>query len=116
MRFVPQVLETVPEIDLPQEQTFLSSKTQPDFSAQHNSRHTCTQTDLRDFIVFELGVVERLPILLKYAEGMLLILERVTEQFGGECVQGALSIVCDLVEDRDYANGMGDEGDCWAAW
>jgi len=112
MRFVPQVLETVIEVDLPQEHTATSPNPHLDLSlAQHNPR-----PDLRDFIVFELGVVERLPILLKYAEGMLLVLERVTEQYGGENVRIALEIVCDLIENRDHANGMGDEGDCWAAW
>jgi len=110
MRFVPQVLETVLEIDLPQEHTLANPQSDLT-SAQHHP-----QPDLRDFIVFELGVVERLPILLKYAEGMLLVLERVTEQYGGENVQKALDIVCDLIENRDHANGMGDEGDCWAAW
>jgi hypothetical protein len=114
MRFVPQVLETVLEIDLPQEETLLPLT--PFTTAQHIPCYTSTQPDLRDFIVFELGVVERLPILLKYAEGMLLVLERVTEQFGGENVKTALDIVCDLIQNRDHANGMGDEGDCWAAW
>ena len=53
----------------------------------------------------------------RYAEDMLLVLERVTDQFQGEnVVQRALDIVCDLIENRDHANGMGDEGDCWAAW
>jgi len=113
MRFVPQVLETVIEVELPQEHIATSPKPHLDLSlAQHNP-----QPDLRDFIVFELGVVERLPILLKYAEGMLLVLERVTEQYvGAENVQKALAIVGDLIENRDHANGMGDEGDCWAAW
>jgi len=72
--------------------------------------------DLHDFISLELGIVERLPSLVPYAGGMLYLEEVVTERFGGSHVERAINIVFELIENKDNAGGLGDEGDPYAPW
>jgi len=95
-----RALETVLEVD----------------EADSISDCTEAQVDLHDFISLELGIVERLPSLVRYADGMLYLKEAVTERFGRSHVERAIDIVFELIENKDNAAGLGDEGDPSAPW
>lgn len=72
--------------------------------------------DLHDFVALELGIVERLPSILRYSEGMSYLEEIVLEQFGEAFVDLAVDIVFELIENKKNAGGIGDQGDCYAPW
>lgn len=95
-----RALETVLEVD----------------EAESINDHTEAQIDLHDFIALELGNVEKLPSLVRYADGMLYLEEAVIERFGDSYVDRAIDIVFELIENKDNAGGLGDEGDPYAPW
>ena len=70
----------------------------------------------RDFIVLELGEYERVPALLPYEAGIHFVRARLIDEFCPESLDELMQIVFDLIENKDNALGIGDEGDCWASW
>jgi len=108
-KITPRVLETALEAD--------------EDDSKHHTNDLSDEIDdierngnLHDFIILELGVVDRLPSLVHYVDGMLYLEEAVTERFGASHVERAIDIVFELIENKDNAGGLGDEGDSYAPW
>ena len=70
----------------------------------------------RDFIVLQLGELEQIPCISPYEEGISQIRSRLISKFGIWNIDCLMRILDDLIENKDNANGFGDDGDRWATW
>ncbi|KAI9717221.1 MAG: hypothetical protein M1828_007415 [Chrysothrix sp. TS-e1954] len=78
--------------------------------------HSSLLQDAKDFIVLELAEGERIPCQYPYEVGLEYIQARVEHEFQGLKTLELMRVVFDLIENKDNAGGIGDDGDCFAPW
>lgn len=96
----------------------MKSKTKlriPETVDEGDSLDEYQMTELRDFIVLQLALQERIPFFYRCAQGIMIIKQRVQEKFGATMVDHAIRIVSRLLDDEG-ADGFGDDADCFAPW
>ena len=71
---------------------------------------------IRDYVVFELAEKEQIPQVFKYGRGVEEMKLRLRCKYPEIDMNELLRVLDDLIENKNNALGLGDEGDLFAPW